>query len=86
MVFFLMVITITNDLSEFSLLPTKQRTFDNELNNRGKRLLSICKSADLKKILNGRVSGDSLGRATFHGRNGIRNEIRNTECVTKIYF
>lgn len=29
MVFFLMVITITNDLSEFSLLPTKQRTFDN---------------------------------------------------------
>ena len=32
----------------------------------GKRLLEICRNADLR-ILNGRVSGDSLGRATFHG-------------------
>ena len=59
---------ITNDQSEFSLRPTQRNSFDNELNNHGKRLLSICKSTDLR-ILNGRVSGDSLGRATFHGRN-----------------
>ena len=37
--------------------------------NHGKRLLELCRSADLR-ILNGRVSGDSLGKATFHGRNG----------------
>ena len=61
---------ITNDQSEFSLRPTQRNSFDNKLNNHSKRLLSICKSADLT-ILNGRVSGDSLGRATFHGRNGI---------------
>ena len=61
---------IANDQSEFSLRPTQRNSFDNELNNHGKRLLSICKSADLR-ILNGRVSGDSLERATFHGRNGI---------------
>ena len=29
-----------------------------------------CKGADLR-ILNGRVSGDSLGRVTFHGKNGV---------------
>ena len=40
------------------------------VNSHGKRLLDICKSADLK-LLNGRVSGDTLGRPTFHGRNGI---------------
>lgn len=61
---------IDNDQSEFSLCPTDRNSFDNELNNHGKRLLEICRSADLR-ILNGRVSGDSLGRATFHGRNGI---------------
>ena len=62
---------ITNDQSEFSLRPTQRNSFDNELNNHVKRLLSICKSADLR-ILNVRVSGDSLRRATFHGRNGIK--------------
>ena len=61
---------IPNDRSELSLNPTQRNSFDNEVNNHGKRLLEICKSADLR-ILNGRVSGDSLGRATFHGRNGI---------------
>ena len=61
---------ITNDQSEFSLRPTQRNSFDNELNNHVKRLLSVCKSADLR-ILNVRVSGDSLRRATFHGRNGI---------------
>ena len=63
---------ITNDQSEFSLCPTQRNSFDNELNSHCKRLLEICKSADLR-ILNGRVSGDSLGRVrTFHGKNGVR--------------
>ena len=61
---------ITNDQSEFSLCPTQRNSFDNELNSHGKRLLEICKGADLR-ILNGRVSGDSLGRVTFHGKNGV---------------
>ena len=41
-----------------------------ELNSHGERLLEICKSADLK-ILNGRVSGNSKGRVTFRGKNGL---------------
>ena len=61
---------ITNDQSEFSLCPTHRNSFDNELNSHGKTLLEICKSAELR-ILNGRVSGDSLGRVTFHGKNGV---------------
>ena len=56
---------ITNDQSEYALSFNQRNSFDNH----GKRLLEICRSADLR-ILNGRVSGDSLGRATFHGRNG----------------
>ena len=60
---------ITNHESEYALSFNQRNSFDNELNNHGKRLLEICRSADLR-ILNGRVSGDSLGRPTFHGRNG----------------
>ena len=61
---------ITKDQTEFSLCPTQRDSFHNELNNHGKRLLEICRSADLR-ILNRRVSGDSLGRVTFHGKNGV---------------
>ena len=61
---------IANDESELSLCPTQRNSFDNELNSHGKRLLEICKSADLR-ILNERVSGDSLRRVTFHGQNGM---------------
>ena len=61
---------ITNDQSEFSLCPTQRNSFDNEFNSHGKRLLEICKSAD-PRILNGRVSGDSLGRVTFHDKNVV---------------
>ena len=61
---------ITKDQSEFSLCPTQRNSFDNELNSQGKRLLEICKSADLR-ILNGRVRGDSLGRVTFHVKNWV---------------
>ena len=60
----------TNDLSDSSFRPRRRNSYDNEFNSHGKRLLDICKSADLK-ILNGRVSGDALGRPTFHGRNGL---------------
>ena len=49
-------------------------SFDNELNSHGKRLLEICQSADLR-ILNGRFSGDSLGRVTFHGKNGVSTSV-----------
>ena len=58
---------ITNDQSEFSLCPTQRNSFVNELNSHGKRLVEICKSADLR-ILHGRVSGHTLGRVTFHGK------------------
>ena len=61
---------ITNDQSHLSSGSTQRNSFDNNINNHGKRLLEICRSADLR-ILNGRVSGDSLGRATFHGKAGI---------------
>ena len=57
---------IPNERSDLSLNPSKLNSFDNEINNHGKRLLELCKSADLR-ILNGRVSGDSLGRATSLG-------------------
>ena len=62
--------SITNDQSESSLCAIQRNSFDNELNNHGKRLLEICRSADLR-ILNGRTSGDSLGRPTFHCKSGV---------------
>ena len=61
---------ITNGQSEFSPCSTQRNSFDNELNSHGKRLLEICNSADLR-ILNGRVSGDSLTRVTFDGKKGV---------------
>ena len=51
---------IVNDQSESSFYPIRRNSYDNEINNHGKRLLDICKSAELK-ILNGRVWGDTLG-------------------------
>ena len=61
-------IQITSVLIYLTSLQTN--SFDNELNNHGKRLLEICRSADLR-ILNGRTSGDTLGRPTFHGKSGV---------------
>ena len=37
---------ITNDFSESSLCATQRKSFDNDLNNHGKRLLEICRSGD----------------------------------------
>lgn len=45
-------------------------SFDNVINQHGKTLLNICKSQNIK-ILNGRIPGDSLGKPTFHGHNGV---------------
>ena len=75
----LIVSVIVNDQSEYSYCPIRRNSYDNELNSHGKRLLDICRSADLK-ILNGRVSGDTLLRATFHGRNGIVSVVDYTIC------
>jgi hypothetical protein len=59
-----------NDLSNNSLKPKDRLNFDNTINKHSLQLLiKICKNTDLK-ILNGRTKGDSLGRPTFHGRNG----------------
>ena len=49
---------ITNAQSEFAICSTLRNSFDNELNNHGKRLLELSRSADLR-ILNGRVSGEN---------------------------
>lgn len=59
-----------NDSSESSLQPKNRHNFDNQINNHGKQLINICKSSDMR-ILNGRTKGDSFGRATYHGNNGI---------------
>ena len=61
---------ITKDQSDSDFRLSRRNSYDNELNSHGKRLLDISRSADLK-ILSGRVSGDTLGEPTFHGRNGI---------------
>ena len=61
---------IVNDQSKSSQYAFQRNSFDDNLNNHGKKLLEICRSADLR-ILNGRISGDSLGRPTFHGKSGV---------------
>lgn len=54
-------------------LPTMvppRKSFDNHINEHRKSLLEICKSLDLR-TLNGRCKGDSFGKITFHGNQGI---------------
>ena len=58
-----------NDVSENSFTPTKRENFDSMLNKHGKQLIEICRNCNLR-ILNGRTLGDSLGKPTFHGRQG----------------
>ena len=57
------------DASENCMLPKNRENFDNNINNHGRQLINICKNTDMR-IINGRTKGDSLGRPTFHGRNG----------------
>ena len=54
------------------LLPTPRRinNFDSQINEHGKSLLEICKACDMR-ILNGRTTGDSFGKITFHSPKGI---------------
>ena len=61
---------IVNNCSDLSLDSTARKNFDFTKNTHGKRLLNICKIFDLR-ILNGRTLGDSLGKTTYHGKNGI---------------
>jgi hypothetical protein len=49
---------------------TKRENFDNIINDHGKNLIEICKNCNMR-ILNGRTKGDSLGKPTFHSKNGI---------------
>lgn len=72
---------IRNDRSESCFCPIRRNSYDNEINNHGKRLFDIYKSADLE-ILNGRICGDTLGRPNFHGRNGVSA----IEYVNRICF
>ena len=60
---------IDNDQSKSDFEPVQRNSFDNVLNSHGKQLLDICKNLDLR-IVNGRINLDTLGRPTFHGRNG----------------
>ena len=61
---------LIHDTTENCLQPPKRQSFDNTINNHGKQLLGMLKATDLK-IVNGRTTGDSLGRPTFHGAKGI---------------
>ena len=60
---------ISNDCSNMSIDSPPRNNFDTVVNAHGKLLLDICKIFDLK-ILNGRTSGDSLGRFTYSSQNG----------------
>lgn len=44
---------ITNGQSDSAFQPAQRNSFDNVLNNNGKKLLEICKNFDLR-IVNGR--------------------------------
>ena len=60
---------ITNDCSALSREVKQRKNFDENLNSHGKSLLDLCRAFDLN-ILNGRTLGDSLGKATYHGKTG----------------
>ena len=48
----------------------KRKNYDNQFSDHGKTLLDICKTCDLQ-ILNGRTTGDSFGKITFHSTKGV---------------
>ena len=49
---------------------TQRNNFDGEVNKHGNKLIGFCRSTNLK-IVNGRKSGDSLGRFNlFYNNNG----------------
>ena len=62
--------TFINDTTDNSFIPAKRNNFDGPVNEHGKCLIELCKNCNLR-ILNARTLGDSLGKPTFHGKNGI---------------
>jgi hypothetical protein len=65
-----------------------RENFDNTINDHGKILIEICKRCNLQ-ILNRRTKGDSLGKPTFHCKNGtsaIDYAICNTTLMQNIKF
>ena len=74
------------DTSNNSFYPPERQNIDSITNNHGKKIIEICKSTDMR-ILNGRTNGDSLGRPSFHGKNGtslVDYIICNQNLMTKI--
>ena len=62
--------TFINDTTENSFIPVERNNFDGTINQHGKWLIELCKTCNLR-VLNGRTLGDSFGRPTYHGKNGI---------------
>ena len=58
-----------NLISSIDSFHLKRSSMDNTIDSNGKRLLDLCKSANLR-ILNGRTFGDSNGTYTCHKYNG----------------
>ena len=46
---------------------TPRNNYDNILNSHGKKILQVSKTLDL----GGRINGDTLGKVTYHGKNGV---------------
>jgi hypothetical protein len=59
-----------NDITDNSFIPAKRNNFDSSVNEHGKRLIELCKNCNLR-ILNGRTHGHTLGKPTYHEKNGI---------------
>ena len=63
-----------------------RKNYDPQVNEHGKSLLELCKTCDLR-IVNGRTTGDTFGRITYHSPKGIStvdyfivsHEIRGTQ-------
>lgn len=58
----------TDDTTTSSFVPVERQRFDSTI-NRGKRLIEIFKNCKLRIII-GWTKSDSLGKPTFHGKNG----------------
>ena len=48
----------------------RRSNYDPQVNDHGKSLLDLCKTCDLR-IVNGRTTGDTFGRITYHSPRGI---------------
>ena len=48
----------------------RRNNYDPQVNDHGKSLLDLCKTCDLR-IVNGRTTGDTFGRITYHSPKGI---------------